>query len=98
MTGPEGFGLDDVVRWLWAGLTALLAAVWTRLNRRIDRLEERLENTVKKDVFKDHADRIRADTKELFTRDDAIKDLITDLRKDMHNQFNRLSDQIRNKG
>ena len=102
----------DPVAWLfdviWMALLGAVGVVVAMVKAKLNRVEARADAAVTQAELKEattrrdkETDRLRADIKELFLRDDNIKDYITeqitDLRTDMHEQFNRLSELLRTK-
>ena len=104
-------GLEPgLLKWLadnvWAGILALLAALWGFLRADIHRAQRTADAALPRQEFERiHNDAVqdrlnlRNDVKELFERDDRLKDLINSkidaLRDDMHEQFRLLREELK---
>jgi hypothetical protein len=88
----------QVSGWLWLVLAPLLGLVWGQLNKRIDEIKAKADGSVSKSEFDKFVEKQREDMKELFKRDDAIKDHVNarveTLRTDMHEAIGRLRDTM----
>lgn len=104
--------------WLWALLLPLILTVWSMLNGRINEIKAKADAALPRKEFEDaraesrlERDRLRGDVKELFTKQEANKDLlnqrvesvresverkIDDLRRDVNGGFTSLRDELRN--
>jgi hypothetical protein len=103
VTDPSFFA--KALDWAIGGLTVLIATVWGALHVRIGKIEKTADSAVSRtewDAVRASAQQdstlLRADIKQLFTRDDDLKDHINDkidaLRTDMHQQFQRIVDKM----
>lgn len=106
-------GQDPLWQQIVAGAVAVITAVFSWMFKDVhDRIREarkKADDALSKSDFQQHLQRslddrqnLREDVKELFDRDDRMKDLITDrvdtLRRDMHDGIERLSREIRGGG
>jgi len=98
----------QITNWLWALLVPLVGIVLGGVRRELAAVKETADAALPKEDFEKHLERsiderktLRADVKELFNRDDKMKDTINErfeaLRRDMHSGFDRLSSEIRNR-
>ena len=104
-------GLElGVLKWLadnvWAGVLALLATIWGFLRADIHRAQKtadaalpRVEFDRIRDTSVAERQTLRSDVKELFSRDDKLKDQINErfneLRTEMHEGFTKLAEELR---
>lgn len=96
--------LTDLLKWLWAAIFApALWFLWSLLSGRIGKLENDIvprEEVERREEARDGQYlMLRQDVKELFTRDDHLKDHINSkidkLRDDLHGEFSRLFEELR---
>jgi len=105
VTPDSGLTLFEII---WTALLGAVGVVIAMVKAKLNRVEARADAAVTWSELKEvimrrdkEFDRLRSDIKELFGRDDDLKDFftaqITALRADMHEQFNRLSELLRTK-
>lgn len=86
----------QVSTWLWLVLAPVVGVAWGMLNKRIDKAEKKAEDALPRDDFERFLEKHRADIKELFGRNDTLKDHVNarveTLRTDMHEGLGRLRD------
>ena len=104
MFSDDGF-FSKAMDWVVAALFGVVALLWGALNMRLNEVKKTADAAVPRTELEkmqlsarnDHGI-LRDDIKELFTRDDRLKDHINSkidaLRDDMHQQFLRLTDKI----
>lgn len=103
----EAATLKDVIKIAGTVIVVLIGAVWKMLTGKISGLSKKVdEDMVKKDELERRAQArdvqfhgLRSDIKELYNRDDNLKDHFTakidDLRQDIKTDINRVLDAVR---
>ena len=97
--------LGKAVDWVIGALAGLVGLVWTALHIRINDIKKTAEAAVPRhewnrvrETSSAERDLLREDIKQLFNRDDALKDHINNkidaLRNDMHELHHTLMDKI----
>ena len=97
--------LGKAVDWIVAALAGLIGLVWTALHVRVSDIKKTADAAVPRQEWLQmreatvkERDALREDIKQLFNRDDALKDHINNkidaLRNDMHDHFHTLMDKI----
>ncbi len=105
--GPvePGF-LKDILDYAWILIAALVGALWTKHNAEVREIKDDMDKKATKDELERRSNErdkqfagFRIDIKELFDRDDELKDHFTSkidaLRKDIHDDLNRVIDEVR---
>lgn len=96
----------EIISGALAAVTAVFSWLFKDVHERIKKAQEMAEDAMSKEEFNEHRERavqerrdLRDDVKELFSRDEKMKDLFNerfeDLRREMHEGFDKISREIR---